>query len=304
VSGLDEIGPPMLAGCAPPAVQANGDKEDRGRLLVVAGGGQVAGAAILAGLAGMRVGAGKLQLAATPAAAIALGLAVPEAQVIAVAEREGEIAADAAERIAAELVRTDAVVVGPGMVDEAAAGGLAARLLAAPGGAAFVVDAAALTGLAGRSEAARAAAGRLVVTPHAGEMAAFSGRAKAAVEADPLDAARAAAATLQAVVVMKGAETFVVSPEGRAWAHRADLPGLGASGSGDVLAGVIGGLLARGASPVGAAAWGVYLHARAGARLAARIGELGFLARELLDELPAALAEAHQACRRARPSAA
>lgn len=291
----------MLRSCAPPPLAPDSDKEARGRLLVMAGGAQVAGAAILTGVAGLRVGAGKLQLAATRAVSLSLALAVPEARILEVPEAAGEIGGGAADAIGEELAHSDAVVIGPGMMDDGTAGALAERAIAAAPGATFLVDAAAFTGLAERLEAARAAGGRLVVTPHAGEMAALSGRPRREVEADPLDAARQAAVALKAVVVMKGAETFVVSPDGRAWTHRAALPGLGASGSGDVLAGVIGGLLARGATPVGAAAWGVWLHARAGARLAERIAPLGFLARQLLDELPPALAEIEPAtCRPAR----
>ncbi|MFC3071164.1 NAD(P)H-hydrate dehydratase [Phenylobacterium soli] len=282
----------MLRGCGPPALKADSDKEDRGRLLVVAGGAQVAGAAILVGVAGLRVGAGKLQMAATAALAPALALAMPEARILEVPAVAGEIAGEAAERLAPQLAATDAVVIGPGMMEDAVAGELALRALQAADAAAFVIDAAALTGLAERTEDVRRAGGRLVVTPHAGEMAALTGAARREVENDPLRMARETARRLQAVVVMKGAETFVVTPDGAAWRHRAALPGLGASGSGDVLAGVIGGMLARGCSPLGAAAWGVWLHARAGARLTERIGPLGFLARELPDELPAALQEA------------
>jgi hydroxyethylthiazole kinase-like uncharacterized protein yjeF len=290
MSAVGEIDARMLAACAPPAVAKDSDKEDRGRLLVFAGGSQVAGAAILVGIAGLRVGAGKLQMAATPAIALMLALAMPEARILETPAHDGEIAAEAAERLGPQLAKSDAVVIGPGMMDDAVAGELALRLMNGPGEAAFVVDAAAFTGLDGRAEAVRRIGGRLVATPHAGEMAAITGWTKAKVEADPLEAAREVAHSHNAVVVMKGAETFVVSPQGRAWAHRAGLPGLGTSGSGDVLAGAIGGLLARGCSPVGAAAWGVTLHARAGARLAERLGPLGFLARELLGELPAALA--------------
>lgn len=296
------IDPAMLAGCAPPEVAPDSDKEARGRLLVLAGGAQVAGAAILTGVAGLRVGAGKLQLCATPALSLPLALAVPEARILQTPETDGEIGDGAAEEIAGELSEADAVVVGPGMMNDRLAGPLALKLMQRAGQATFVVDAAALTGLGARSEAVRRIGGRLVVTPHAGEMASLIDRDKDSVEAEPLACAREAAAALQAVVVMKGAETFVVSPDGQAWSHRSELPGLGTSGSGDVLAGVIGGLLARGATPIGAAAWGVSLHARAGARLAQRVGRLGFLARELLDELPRALEEA-ATCRPARTPA-
>jgi NAD(P)H-hydrate repair Nnr-like enzyme with NAD(P)H-hydrate dehydratase domain len=124
-------------------------------------------------------------------------------------------------------------------------------------------------------------------------MARLSGSSREDVEGDPLGAAREVARATGAVVVMKGADTFIVSPDGRAWRHRDGVVGLATSGSGDVLAGVIGGLLARGASPLVASVWGVCLHGGAGARLATRIGPLGFLARELLDELPALLAAAN-----------
>ena len=120
-----------------------------------------------------------------------------------------------------------------------------------------------------------------MLTPHAGEMAALLSIPKEEVVADPVLAARQAAAKFQAVVALKGATTWIVSPSGEAWKHDDGVIGLGTSGSGDVLAGVIGGLLARGAPPLVAALWGVRLHARAGHRLTASIGPLGFLAREI-----------------------
>ena len=94
------------------------------------------------------------------------------------------------------------------------------------------------------------------------------------------------AARYDAVVSTRG---WVVTPGGAAWRDEAGGAGLGTSGSGDVLAGVVGGLLARGCMPAQAAVWGQYAHAAAGDRLAARLGRVGFLARELLDELPAVL---------------
>lgn len=288
-----EVDPALLRSLPLPRLEGESDKDARGRILVVAGGAQVPGAAVLTGIAALRAGAGKLQMAAGASYASPLAFAAPEARVITVAETaDGDIAASAADALAPLLRRTDAVVVGPGMMDELCAGELAARLMAAATGCGFVLDAAAMTGLGPVSAAARALGGRLILTPHAGEMAALSGRSKEQVQADPLSVARDLAASLQAVVVMKGADSFVVSPDGRAWRHRDGAVGLATSGSGDVLAGVIGGLLARGAAPATAAIWGVYLHGRAGAALSASVGPLGFLARELLAEIPRAMAEA------------
>jgi NAD(P)H-hydrate repair Nnr-like enzyme with NAD(P)H-hydrate dehydratase domain len=113
------------------------------------------------------------------------------------------------------------------------------------------------------------------------------------VARDPAAAALDAAARWNATVALKGAETFVATPEGELWRHDGrGLVGLATSGSGDVLAGVIAGLAARGAPLAQAAAWGVTLHARAGAALARRVGTLGTLARELALEVARALPRA------------
>jgi NAD(P)H-hydrate repair Nnr-like enzyme with NAD(P)H-hydrate dehydratase domain len=153
-----------------------------------------------------------------------------------------------------------------------------------------VIDAGALTGLRDCAAVTGRLQGRLVVTPHAGEMARLSGLDKDEVLAHPLDVARSVADHLQAVVALKGPETLIVTPSGEAFRYRGGGIGLATSGSGDVLAGVIGGLLARGANPLTATAWGVCVHGEAGADLARDIGPVGFLARELLDLVPRILA--------------
>ncbi len=101
--------------------------------------------------------------------------------------------------------------------------------------------------------------------------------------------AREAAARLGAIVVLKGAVTIIAAPDGAVFHNTAGNSGLGTSGSGDALSGVIAGLCARGADPLRAAVWGVYLHARAGDALARRVGHHGYLARELLPEIPSLL---------------
>lgn len=267
-------------------LSAKSDKNERGELLVVAGGRAVPGAALLVGLAGLRVGAGKLQLAATAEAGAALGVGAPEAAVVRVAhDARGEISARAAVGLREAANKADAIVAGPGMMNEGAARPLAVRLLAATA-ASVVVDAAALPSRDDETSFAEASAGRAVLTPHAGEMATMLDVTKESVLADPLGAARDAAMRFQSVVVMKGPTTWLVSPTGLAWRHDGGVPGLGTSGSGDVLAGAIGGFLAQGHPPMNAAAWGVFVHAAAGAELAVSVGPLGFLARELLDVIP------------------
>ncbi len=256
-------------------VPGDGGKEERGRVVVIGGREDLVGATRLTGEAALRVGAGKLQLAAPASATAALSLVVPEARVIA---RPGRLPWTRSTRGLVEAVeRCDAVVIGPGMLqnDEA----LARELAAATRGP-LVLDAAAL------SAASAVQTPHVVLTPHAGEMAALLGVEKEAVEADPLDAALTAATRFRAVVALKGAKTLIVDPDREMVLYPGGGAGLGTSGSGDVLAGAIVGLLARGASPFQAAAWGVYLHGEAGRRLAARLGPLGFLAREIADEFP------------------
>jgi hydroxyethylthiazole kinase-like uncharacterized protein yjeF len=129
----------------------------------------------------------------------------------------------------------------------------------------------------------------VILTPHAGEMAHLTGLDKAAIAADPEQHAVEAAARWQAVLALKGARTFIAGPGGERWQHEGGNVGLASSGSGDVLAGIIAGLCARGATLPQAACWGVALHAAAGEVLAARMGLLGYLARELPGEIPALL---------------
>ncbi|MFL5296532.1 MAG: NAD(P)H-hydrate dehydratase [Phenylobacterium sp.] len=279
------VTPELVARWRLPPIPGDGDKEARGRVLLLGGGAQVAGATLLTAVAALRAGAGKVQIAAPASLATPLALAVPEARVIPAQETsKGELAPEAAEALGEAYAACEAAVLGPGMLDKAIAGELALRL-AERDGPPLVADAAAAVGLAGDAERARAHGGRLVLTPHLGEMAALSGCPKQEVEADPLGLTRATASRLQAVVALKGAVTFIVTPDGQAWRHESGAPGLATAGSGDVLAGVIAGLIARGAAPAQAAVWGVAAHGLAGVRLAGRLGRLGLLARELLDEI-------------------
>ena len=125
-----------------------------------------------------------------------------------------------------------------------------------------------------------------LLTPHAGEMAHLTGATKEAVSADPERHAREAALRWNAVVALKGATTYIATPDGDCWRHVGSQPGLGTSGSGDVLAGIIVGLMARGVPLAQAAVWGIALHAHAGRALAERLGPIGYLARELPAEIP------------------
>lgn len=273
-----------------PPVDGQQGKEGRGCVLVVGGSDQIPGAVILAATAALRAGAGKLQIATGRRVAPWVAVAVPEARVVGLNHtRNGELAPRACDAIAAEAAACDALLVGPGMMDERAGVQLVRRCLRAAEGPPLIVDAAPLVAFRDRRPLRRDGRPRVVLTPHAGEMAMLWNVPKEQIQAAPLEIAREAAARLHAVVVLKGAVTFIATPDGAAFHNTAGNSGLGTSGSGDALSGVVAGLCARGADPLRAALWAVYLHARAGDALARRIGHHGYLAREILPEIPALL---------------
>lgn len=272
-----------------PAPEPNVDKDGRGRVLLVAGSRELPGAALLAGEAALRAGCGKLCIATVAGVAAGLALALPEARVIGLPETAaGGLAPEGAEALAAVATEADVLLAGPGLRDAAALGPfLQALLRPLPPDAPVVLDALAIEVAPRHADARRH---RLLLTPHAGEMAALLEIDKAAVLDDPAACARDAARRLGALLLLKGARSHLVAPDGPAWRHDGPpegLPGLACSGSGDVLAGLIAGLVARGAPPEQAAAWGVALHALAARRLARRLGPIGYLARELASEVPA-----------------
>jgi hydroxyethylthiazole kinase-like uncharacterized protein yjeF len=254
---------------------------------VVGGSDQIPGATILAATAALRAGAGKLQIGTTRRVAPWVAVAVPEARVIGLRQGpRGELAPGACNVLRRDVSACDALLIGPGMVDGRAATPLVRRCAAAADGPPLIVDAAALEAFAGRRRLPRAARAAMILTPHAGEMANLWQISKAAVLANPMATAQEAAARLGAVVALKGARTYVAAPDGTTFHNTAGNSGLGTSGSGDTLSGIIAGLCARGADPLHAAVWGVYLHACAGDALARHMGRYGFLARELLGEIP------------------
>ena len=270
----------------PPIV--DGDKETKGRILIIAGSREVPGAALLAATAAMRAGAGKLRIATVESIAPQVAVAMPEAKVIALGEhRDGGFARSAVRQIADEAAESDAIVAGPGMTQSETCKRIAERLLESP--ARLALDAALLHSLSPLEDEELERETLPVLLPHAGELASLLDMDEEHVTADPIRSALRAAQLYRSVVLAKGVTSHVVHPDGRAWTYSGGAPGLGVSGSGDVLAGIVGGLLSRGADPLAALLWGVWLHGEAGAALARKVAPIGFLAREIADEIPALL---------------
>ncbi len=287
MSAFEILDPSLLRRFPLPEHPEESDKNDRGQFLVVAGSREVAGAALLAGIGGLRAGAGKLQIATAASVSVQLSIAIPEAMVVGFQETADGCFAPGAIVPLLELARgAQAVTIGCGMQHGTALEILLDALLASDIGCPLVLDAAVLGSLARRAQALAAWRSGAILLPHSGEMARLLECGRDEVEADPLAAARRAAETFGAVTLIKGRYSYIVAPDGRAFRFTGGGVGLATSGSGDALAGIVGGLAARGADPLTAALWGVYLHGEAGRALARRIGRIGFLARELLDEVP------------------
>lgn len=277
-----------------PMPAPDGDKEDRGHVLVVGGSAEMPGAIILAATAALRAGAGKLVVATLPEIAALVAAAVPEARVIALPVAE-EVGLEPASARALELVcqKVDAVLIGPGMQGEARACAFVRALLPMLRRVTVVLDAcvmaAAKEDVQDPIDAPRVQDRSIIITPHAGEMAHLTGLSKSEVVEDRVRVARDVARTWNVVVALKGSKTVIATPAGLAFVHEEENVGLAVSGSGDTLAGLVAGLAARGATPEQACAFGVALHARAGRRLSDRYAPLGYLAREISAEVPGIL---------------
>lgn len=282
------VTPQALRGWALPEVDDGGDKHARGTVVVVGGSVSTPGAVLLAGLAALRAGAGKLQILTVEATAVALGVAVPEAAVAGLpAAPDGSLSPDAADEVVSRSERATAVLIGPGLLDEDGAGELLRAVLPRLDGIPVVVDGLALRGLAGKPSLLEGLPA--VLTPNGGEVASLlDGSDLGGPDVEGEAAAVELARQYGAAVSSPG---WVAAPDGRTWCVEAGGIGLGTSGSGDVQAGLVAGVLARGASPEQAAVWGQYLHAGSGDLLTARLGRVGFLARELLDEVPTVLGQ-------------
>ncbi|NUR14988.1 MAG: NAD(P)H-hydrate dehydratase [Dermatophilaceae bacterium] len=271
-----------------PLPPSDGDKSDRGRVLVVGGARQTPGAVLLSAESALRVGAGKVQVATAADAAPALSVLVPEAYVEALPVLgSGDLAVAGADRILQLAEGVDVVLLGPGLGDPECARLLLERVVPRLDSA-VVIDALGTAYLTGNLDGVRHLEGRVLLTPNATELAETLGIPESEVEADPMGCARRLAEATGAVVLGGGEVSCIATPCGDSWRHEGGSMGLATAGSGDVKAGVVAGLMARGAPPEQAAVWGTWTHGRAGEVLDDEMP--GFLARDLSGRIPRELA--------------
>jgi NAD(P)H-hydrate epimerase len=285
--GAEAPAPGVLSGpaaiAALPPRPRGGSKYDAGRVVVVAGSRGMTGACTLAGRAALRGGAGIVTACVAGSLEPILEVTLTEVMTRACPDRDGALqpAAEAVIREVAE--RGGPLVLGPGLGRDEGTQALVRALLdlANP----LVLDA---DGLFALGEDLGALAGRsapTVITPHGGEAGRLLGRDRRALETRRLDAARELARRSGAIALLKGPDTIVATPDGRVAVRAGDEPGLATAGTGDVLSGVIGALLARGAEPFLAAAAGAAAHLHAARAAVAAVPGRAIIAGDVVEHL-------------------
>ncbi len=257
-----------------------------GTAVVLAGSMGLTGAAYLSSTAAARTGAGLVRLLVASSIYPILAAKCTEVMATPVAEvAPGAVGHAAYDSVLRQLETAEVGIVGPGLGRDRSTWRLAVDL-AVHAPCPLVIDADGLNALSDSPRSRGKLGPTRVLTPHPGEMARLMGRTAEQINADRPAAARRAAREWGAVIVLKGARTVVAHPDGRVSEDPHEVPALATGGTGDVLSGIIGGLIAQGSDPYSAAVTGVYVHAAAGRRISARIGDSGLLAGDLLTEIP------------------
>ena len=260
-----------------------------GTAIVLAGSLGFTGAAYLASTASARTGAGLVRLLVADTIYPILAAKCTEVMATPVQEvAPGAVGHTAYGSILGQLATAKVGVIGPGLGRDSSTWRLVLDL-ALHATCPLVIDADGLNALADSPRSKGKLGKNRVLTPHPGEAARLTGKTVEAIAADRHGTARKAAKEWGAVVVLKGAHTVVAHPDGRISEDPHEVPALASGGTGDVLAGIIGGLIAQGSDTFSAAVTGVYIHAAAGRRISQRLGDSGLLASDLLMEIPAVM---------------
>jgi ADP-dependent NAD(P)H-hydrate dehydratase / NAD(P)H-hydrate epimerase len=261
-----------------------------GAVVVCGGSTGLTGAPSMACESAMRAGAGYVTALIPASLNLVFEVRLLEAMSVPLPDAGGALTPDALDTILERADRADALVLGPGLGRDDGTFGLA-RAVAERAGVPLLLDADGLNAHAGRLEALAGRDAATVLTPHAGELARLLESDSAEVAAHRLRSARRAAADARAIVVLKGDDTIVAAPDGRAAVSRGGAPALASAGTGDVLSGVIGAFLSKRVDPFTAACAGVLLHVQAGQLAAEAIASEGVVAGDVIAQLPRARAE-------------
>jgi NAD(P)H-hydrate epimerase len=280
------IRPEVLDGV--PRRGAESTKFAAGSVLVCGGSPGLTGAPCMAAGAAMRAGAGYVTACVPQSLHAIFEGRLLEVMTVPLRDTEGTLHPMAVREALERAARVDTVVLGPGLGRDPGAVRFA-RGLASAAELPLLLDADGLNAHAGELEALADRKAATVLTPHAGELGRLLGIDSRDVQARRLECARRAASEARAVVVLKGDDTIVALPDGRAAISRGGAPALATAGTGDVLSGVIGAYLAKRMDPFHAACAAVFVHVSAGRHAAAEIGPEGVIASDVIDALPRAI---------------
>ncbi len=278
------------AGALLPARRPDGHKGTFGHVLVVAGSLGMSGAAILCARAALRAGAGLVTIACPSSIQPIVATALPEALTLGLPEEAGHVGPDAMATLEPAREAATVLAIGPGLGRSEAAC-LLVRTILERSKVPLVLDADGLFALASHRDWLKRCAGRSVLTPHPGEMARLVDRPADEVDRDRIETAQGFAREHGVVLLLKGRPTAIGLPDGTAFLNQTGNTGLAKGGTGDILTGLIAGLLSNGASPQDAAVLGAYVHGAAADLLAGEISERAILATDLIEALPLALAQ-------------
>jgi ADP-dependent NAD(P)H-hydrate dehydratase / NAD(P)H-hydrate epimerase len=277
---------------------AESNKGNYGHVLVVGGALGKAGAAAMAGMAALRAGAGLSTVATAKSVLATVAGFHPEVMTEPLAEtKAGTISSDAAERLE-ELAKGKTVLaIGPGISRDADTASLVRRLVTR-GETPIVLDADGLNAFEGHTDELNSKGRLLVITPHPGEMARLVGCSIAQVQKDRLRIARKFAREHELIVVLKGHRTLVIQSDGEAWVNTTGNPGMSTGGTGDILTGMVAGIVAQHPKDAFLAVCAaVHLHGLAGDVMRERVGEHSLVAIDLLEGLPEAFRRAQRSAR-------
>jgi len=272
-----------------PARDPSGNKGTFGKVLVVAGRKNMAGAAVFAGLSALRTGAGMVKILTPEENRKILQIRLPEAMLETYGDEPTEENIRAScKALDRALQWADVTVCGPGLKTDGISHALTERLLekaVRP----LVLDADALNCLQGRTNLLKACRGKVFVTPHPGEMSRLTGKTIREITDGMIPCAAAFAGRTKACCILKGARTVTALPDGRIFINTSGNDGMATAGSGDSLTGILAALLARGCDPEYAGALAVYLHGKAGDAAAEKHGKSGMKAGDLIDGIRSAI---------------
>jgi NAD(P)H-hydrate epimerase len=299
-----ELSDPAVLAAALPHRRPDSHKGDFGHVLVVAGSRGTGGAARMTCLAALRAGCGLVPAAIPASVQGRLVGGAMEAMTEGMPEtREGTLAYSSLPRLIRLLQGKRAVALGPGLTTHPETKKLV-RAVIRRVGVPLVLDADGLNAFAGHTDLLSGARRPLLLTPHPGEMARLTSRTTAAVQADRVTTARDFARRHRCLLILKGHQTLIASPDGGVCVNPTGNPGMATGGAGDILTGLLAGLLAQGIPAGVAARLGTYLHGLAGDLAAARVGEMPLLARDILNKYPAALRRLRESGEGAREATA